>query len=270
MCGRTACTLNQHGIQRATCQYSKSKENLPWIQKFGWQTYEPNYNLSPTQNSPVIVNGTVFDPKDECDNHVLTLMRWGFIPSWYKGDIQECSLKANNCRIEGLLEKPTFRGAASGGRRCVVLADGFYEWKKVSDKKKQPYFIYFPQDEDVFSKSGDSFLDDDEWKGPKLLTMAGIFDAWKSPEAILNGEEEVSMWLDTDKVPTKEALSMLKPLEDIQMHPVSTIVGNSRNNSNECVKPFKEAEKKIKKNALTDWLIKSPAGPPAKRFRPDS
>ncbi|GFT95348.1 embryonic stem cell-specific 5-hydroxymethylcytosine-binding protein [Nephila pilipes] len=125
MCGRTACTLDQHGIQRATCQYSKNKDNLSWIQKYDWQIYKSNYNLSPTQISPVIVNGTVFASEEKLDNHVLTPMRWGFIPSWYKGNIQECFLKTNNCRIEGLMEKPTFRGAASAGRRCIILADGF-------------------------------------------------------------------------------------------------------------------------------------------------
>ncbi|GFT42197.1 abasic site processing protein HMCES [Trichonephila clavipes] len=186
MCGRTACTLDQHGIQRATCQYSKNEENLSWIEKFGWQTYKPNYNLSPTQNSPVIVNGTVVESEKECENHVLMPMRWGLIPFWYKGNIQECTLKTNNCRSENFLYKQTFRGAALAGRRCVVLADGFYEWKEVGGKKKQPYFIYFPQDEDVFTKDAGSFLDGDEWRGPKLLTMAGIFDVWKSPEVILS------------------------------------------------------------------------------------
>ncbi|GFU37679.1 abasic site processing protein HMCES [Nephila pilipes] len=175
----------------------------------------------------------------------------------------------------------------------------FYEWKEVGYKKKQPYFIYFPQEEgeDVFTKSCDSYIDDIEWKGPKLLTMAGLFDVWKSPmketyytysvitmdssktmsfvhsrmPAILNGVDEVSMWLDTQRVPTKEALSMLKPIEDLQMHPVSTIVSNSRNNSIDCIKPFKETEKKIKNTGLTAWLMKkNPKEPAAKRFKPDT
>lgn len=71
------------------------------------------------------MNGTGLAGEDKIDDYALTLMRWGFIPSWYKGSIQECFLKTNNCRIEGLLEKPTFRGAAAAGRRCIVLADGY-------------------------------------------------------------------------------------------------------------------------------------------------
>ncbi|GBN08891.1 Embryonic stem cell-specific 5-hydroxymethylcytosine-binding protein [Araneus ventricosus] len=298
MCGRTACTLDQCEIKRATRQYSKNKDDLQWIQKYDWQNYKPNYNFSPTQIGPVIVNGATFSSEDKIDGHALTLMRWGLIPSWYKGNIQECFLKTNNCRHEGILEKPTFRGAAAAGRRCIVLADGFYEWKEVGNKRKQPYFIYFPQEEgpEVFTRNKDELLNEKEWKGPRLLTMAGLFDVWKSPQeetyysysvitldssktmsfvhsrmpAILNGTDEVSMWLDTNRVPTKQAISILKPVEELQMHPVSTVVGNSRNNTIECIKPYKELEKR-KNTGLTSWLIKGDSkDSPAKRFKPDS
>ncbi|GIY73966.1 abasic site processing protein HMCES [Caerostris extrusa] len=109
-------------------------------------------------------------------------MRWDLVPSWFKGNLQECPLKTNNCRHESILEKPTFKGAASAGRRCIVLADGFYEWKEIGNKKKQPYFIYFPQEKEVFMQSRDSFSEEGEWKGPRLLTMAGLFDVWISPQ----------------------------------------------------------------------------------------
>ncbi|CAL1277658.1 unnamed protein product [Larinioides sclopetarius] len=298
MCGRTACTLNQCEIKQATRQYSKNKDDLQWIQKYDWQNYNPSYNFSPTQMGPVIVNGATFASEEKIDDHALTLMRWGLIPSWYKGNIQECFLKTNNCRHEGILEKPTFRGAAAAGRRCIVLADGFYEWKEVGNKRKQPYFIYFPQEEgpEVFTRNKDDLLNEKEWKGPRLLTMAGLFDVWKSPQketyysysiitldssktmsfvhsrmpAILNGTDEVSMWLDTNRVPTKEAITILKPVEDLQMHPVSTIVGNSRNNTIECIKPYKESEKR-KITGLTSWLIKGNSeDSPAKHFKPNS
>ncbi|GIX78225.1 abasic site processing protein HMCES [Caerostris darwini] len=283
MCGRTACTLDQCKIQRATCQYSKNKENLQWIQKYDWQNYQTSYNMSPTQVCPVIVNAKSLAFEEKVDDHALTLMRWGLVPSWFKGNLQECPLKTNNCRYESILEKPTFKGAASAGRRCIVLADGFYEWKEIGNKKKQPYFIYFPQEKEVFTQNRDSFFKEGEWKGPRLLTMAGLFDVWISPQkesyytfsiitlessktmafvhcrmpAILDGTDEVSMWLDTNRVPTKEAVSILKPIENLQMHPVSSIVNNSRNNSIECIKPYIEPDKKeIKNTGLTSWLIK--------------
>lgn len=51
-------------------------------------------------------------------------MRWGLIPSWYKGSLEGYTIKTNNCRYENLLDKPTYRGAATAGFRCVILADG--------------------------------------------------------------------------------------------------------------------------------------------------
>ncbi|XP_035232440.1 abasic site processing protein HMCES-like, partial [Stegodyphus dumicola] len=185
MCGRIACTLDKDCIQRATCRYSKNKESLNWIEKYNWQSYQPNYNLSPSQISPVLVADYLISAQDNSDyNHVITPMRWGFIPSWYKGSYEEFSLKTNNCRIEGILEKPTYRGSAVAGRRCVILADGFYEWKVVSNKQKKPYFIYFPQEDgpDVFCRENDSSSESKEWKGPHLLTMAGLFDIWRTSE----------------------------------------------------------------------------------------
>ncbi|KAG8185210.1 hypothetical protein JTE90_025882 [Oedothorax gibbosus] len=285
MCGRTACTLDKNGIQLATCKYSRNNENLQWIQKYDWQNYHPNYNISPSQISPVIVNGSTFSANDT-DNLVLTPMRWGLIPSWYRGTLQECPLKNNNCRQEGLLEKPTFKGAAKAGRRCIVLADGFYEWKATDSKHKQPYFIYFPQEEgpDVFTRDPETFNQGGEWKGPQLLTMAGLFDVWKGPQneciysysvitldssksfakihermpAILTGKDEVSMWLDTNRVPTKDAMSLVKPVENLQMHKVPTLVNFSRNNSVDLIKPLQESESKppLKHTGLTSWLIK--------------
>ncbi|XP_035213172.1 abasic site processing protein HMCES-like isoform X5 [Stegodyphus dumicola] len=56
--------------------------------------------------------------------------------------------------------------------------------------------------------------------------------------AILESDDEVAMWLDSSRVPTKKALTLLKPVENLQMHPVSTVVNNSRNNSVECIKPW--------------------------------
>ncbi|XP_014663165.1 PREDICTED: embryonic stem cell-specific 5-hydroxymethylcytosine-binding protein-like isoform X2 [Priapulus caudatus] len=69
-------------------------------------------------------------------------MCWGLVPSWHKGDPKTVGLSLNNCRSESMLQKPSFRNPLQKGRRCVVLADGFYEWKR-DTTPKQPYFVYF-------------------------------------------------------------------------------------------------------------------------------
>lgn len=61
----------------------------------------------------------------------------------------------------------------------------FYEWKIIGNKQKQPYFIYFPQekDSDIFTQPVKSY-EDKNWNGPRLLTMAGLFDIWKNSQVI--------------------------------------------------------------------------------------
>jgi len=103
------------------------------------------FNVAPTQHMPVIIR--------EQANH-LTMMQWGLIPSWSKGPKPAGGLI--NARIEGILNKPSFRTPVRK-RRCLVPADGFYEWKKEKGAKV-PYYI--------------------RRKDNQLFAMAGIYDVW--------------------------------------------------------------------------------------------
>ncbi|XP_012910552.1 abasic site processing protein HMCES isoform X2 [Mustela lutreola] len=129
------------------------------------------------------------------------------------------------------------------------------------------------------------------WDNWRLLTMAGIFDCWESPEggdlvysytiitvdsckslndihprmpAILDGEEEVSKWLDFGEVSTQEALKLIHPTENITFHPVSCVVNNTRNNTPECLAPLnllvkKELKASGSSQKMMQWLAtKSP------------
>ncbi|PNI31999.1 HMCES isoform 5, partial [Pan troglodytes] len=182
------------------------------------------------------------------------------------------------------------------GRRCVVLADGFYEWQRCQGtNQRQPYFIYFPQIKT--EKSGSTGAADSPenwekvWDNWRLLTMAGIFDCWEPPEggdvlysytiitvdsckglsdihhrmpAILDGEEAVSKWLDFGEVSTQEALKLIHPTENITFHAVSSVVNNSRNNTPECLAPVdlvvkKELKASGSSQRMLQWLAtKSP------------
>ena len=108
-------------------------------------------------------------------------------------------------------------------------------------------------------------VETEEWTGKRLLTMAGIFDVWKRHDsayplysftvitvdvhyklswthdrmpAIPNGDEEVNAWLDYESVPLKKALNLIRSTDCVQWHAVSSLVNNSRNQSEECVKPY--------------------------------
>lgn len=101
----------------------------------------PNYNVAPSHYLPVITNQ---------DTSHFQALRWGLIPSWAKD--KKIGYKMINARIETLFEKSTFKQAVSK-RRCLVPADGFYEWQKITNQKgkieKQPYHIK-TTDQEVF------------------------------------------------------------------------------------------------------------------------
>lgn len=89
----------------------------------------PRYNIAPTQTLPIVANRT---------RRVVELARWGLVPSWV--DDPSIGNRLINARGESLGEKPAFRDAFAR-RRCLVPADGFYEWQPAG-KRKQPYFIH--------------------------------------------------------------------------------------------------------------------------------
>ncbi|HEU5453205.1 MAG TPA: SOS response-associated peptidase, partial [Terriglobales bacterium] len=117
-------------------RYRLSRHKQVLLERFGAEPdedfdWQPRYNIAPTDRAPVIRQ----DPKQP--RRRISLLRWGLIPSWAK----DASIGARmiNARAESAAEKPAFRDALRK-RRCLVPADGFYEWKKL-DKAKQPYSI---------------------------------------------------------------------------------------------------------------------------------
>jgi putative SOS response-associated peptidase YedK len=114
--------------------------------------YPPRYNIAPTQ-AALVVRET---PEGERE---AVLLRWGLIPSWAKDPA--IGSRMINARAEGLADKPSFR-ASFKRRRCLVPADGFYEWRPAAGGRKQPFFIRLA--------SG------------APLALAGLWEQWKAPE----------------------------------------------------------------------------------------
>lgn len=206
MCGRTACTLAPDEVTRA-CSYRTrgGQRRQPRWRDGDADKYRPSYNKSPQSNSPVLLSSRHFDKSAPVEECVLASMRWGLVPAWFKeSDPSKMQYSTNNCRSENILEKKTYKDPLLKGQRCVILADGFYEWKRQA-KDKQPYFIYFPQSQGVETKnqneeqnspasnpdqekSEETLVDNPEdtepkaeWTGWRLLTMAGLFDCWTPP-----------------------------------------------------------------------------------------
>jgi putative SOS response-associated peptidase YedK len=108
------------------------------------------YNIAPTQDVPVIIHNSP---------NRLVMMRWGLIPHWAKDE--SIGYKMINARAETITQKPSFRSLIRS-KRCIVPASGFYEWKQIEGKGKQPYYIHADAGE--------------------YLPFAGLYDTWKNPE----------------------------------------------------------------------------------------
>ena len=134
----------------------------------------PRYNMAPTQMAPVIRQGAA--------GREFALMRWGLVPSWAK----EASIgnRMINARSETAAEKPAFR-AALRTRRCLVPANGFYEWQKTAGAK-QPWWIGMKDDE--------------------AFAMAGLWEAWRDP-----GDGSSLL---TFTILTTEANALLAPIHE--------------------------------------------------------
>lgn len=192
----------------------------------------PRYNIAPTQYHPVM-------RQDEAG--VYYLHSWGLVPHWAKE--KKLAWSMINARAESLREKPAFRNLLSR-RRCLVPADGFYEWKQ-KGKAKQPWRILLCSGEPFFFAGLW-----DEWRAPEgqshhsftIITteanelMAPIHD--RMP-AIL-GPSEAEQWLRLPDV--EDALALLRPYpaEFMTAYPVPAAVGNVRNDSPELIEAVGE------------------------------
>lgn len=188
---------------------------------FGY-TDTPNfparYNIAPTQAIPVVC-------LDDRGSRRFRLMRWGLLPAFVKDPKRFPTLI--NARSEAVLDKPSFRHAARR-RRCLIPADGFYEWIGAKGKKRP--FLLRPRQ-------------------PRLIAFAGLYESWQDPEGgvidtvtiltcqanrtvaalhdrmpVVLEPEQFETWLDVEGVTAEEALAILGPAVDdlfeaVEMHP---------------------------------------------------
>jgi putative SOS response-associated peptidase YedK len=140
---------------------------------------DDQFNIAPTQTAPVLAKGA--------DGYDVKGLRWGLVPTWAK-DLAIGS-HGINAKMETVTEKPMFRTAFKK-RRCLVPASGYFEWKKLDAKNKQPYFIHDP--------AGD------------VLMFAGLWEAWKPP-----GDESAE-WVKTFVIITGEPGKVSGDIHDRQ------------------------------------------------------
>ncbi len=196
----------------------------------------PNYNVAPGQRMPVII-------KDDGGEKV-EIMKWGLIPVWAKDP--RIGYKLINARDDTIFEKPMWRSVILK-KRCLIPADGFFEWKKIpegSKVRKQPFYIHPKQDE-LFSFAGvwESWKDVEglEWKTYSIITTEPnkeMRSVHNRMPVILHQEDEAS-WLNPSHNDRGSIEPLLRPWEDngLEMFEVSSDVNATKNNEEKLLYP---------------------------------
>jgi putative SOS response-associated peptidase YedK len=204
----------------------RSKLNV-LLRQFGAETsiqqLPLRYNIAPTQDVPVIRQADA--------GRELVTMRWGLIPSWSK-DPKKGPLLIN-ARADTVAEKPSFRSAFKN-RRCLIPADGFYEWK-ADGRKKQPY-LFEVHDGEPFAFAGLW----EQWKEIEscviITTDANELSAqFHDRMPVILAPNDYAEWLESEE-PGK--LLTPYPASEMSATAVNPIVNNARNEGPECAEPI--------------------------------
>lgn len=222
MCGRFTLTVDPSDLQEA----------FYWV-NFGNADITPRYNIAPTQGVPVVTNN---------GENRLDIFTWGLVPFWAKDP--SIGSRMINARAETISEKPSFRNAFKR-RRCLILADGFYEWQKIPNTKvKIPTYI--------------------RMKDRVPFAFAGIWEDWHSPDGsqilsttiittepnelvkpihnrmpVILPEVDYETWLTPGEVAPQKLTPLLVPFDETLMeaYPVSRFVNSPKNDSPDCIRP---------------------------------
>jgi len=213
---------------------------------------QPRYNIAPTQEVLTVVERDPVRPEPVEGRHAANraiLMRWGLVPFWSKG------LKDGppmiNARSEEAASKPAFREAIKR-RRCLVIADGFYEWRK-EGKTRIPLRITL--------------------KSREPFAMAGLWETWRSPEGqivksccilttpanelvaaihdrmpVILPDEAEPLWLDPEQQDGERTGALLRPFlaGSLAMYEVSPVVNAWQNDTPECIQPAAKGQRAIR------------------------
>jgi len=191
----------------------------------------PSYNIAPTQDIPII--------RDTETSREMGIARWGLIPSWSKEPKTKYS--TINARIESVAEKPTYRTPFKR-RRCLIPADGFYEWKQIAGNKV-PHHIRM-RDSSVFAFAGLW----DRWEGEGQTLDSCTIIVMLANEVMKPLHERMpaiiapahyDIWLDTRITDKQEIMQHLTsaPSSQLTAYPVSTWVNSPKNNDERCIQP---------------------------------
>lgn len=223
MCGRFVSATDAEGLVRFFVVDERAPDDVP-----------PSWNVAPTDRTFAVAR--------HGDRRVLTTFNWGLVPFWAKD--AKGAARQINARAETVATKPAFKESFAR-RRCLIPANGFYEWRRGADGSRQPFFVH--------RADGDP------------MAMAGVWASWRDPAdrerrhlscavittsaspaiahihdrmPVVLERDDWDTWLDGDSETAELALLLRPAPEDaIAFHPVAAAVGNVRNNTPDLLAP---------------------------------
>ncbi len=220
---------------------SKSPKNLQAILNFKdnpEMSFTPRYNIAPTAE--------IIAVRQKEEERELSYFHWGLIPMWARD--RNFSTQTFNARSETLAEKASFKEAFKR-RRCLIPVDGFYEWQQgPSSKNKVPFYFQKESEEPiVFAGLWEFWRDANNPEAPPIesctivTTAANSFmQSFHHRMPVMLAKEDWQLWLDPNFEDIATLERLLKPRESLSInaHPVSSAVGNTRNDSPDMTKPI--------------------------------
>ena len=225
MCGRYTLTVTWDEL---LLYYELEQVRVPF--------HEPRYNIAPSQMIPALIH--------DGENRRIGQLKWGLVPSWATDE--KMGWRTINARAETLSDKPAFRQSFAR-KRCIIPADGFYEWKKLPDGKKKPMRIIPAR--------------------TKLFSFAGLYDTWTNPQGeristctiitttpnrvmepihdrmpVILSESAIDLWLDRSIADVSKLQTLLKPCPDdwMDLYAVNPAVGSAKLDAPVCIEPAAE------------------------------
>jgi putative SOS response-associated peptidase YedK len=225
MCGRYTITIEEEAL---LARFKVWKSQVQ---------HSPRYNVAPTQKNPVVV-------VNKENKRIMTPMKWGLIPSWAKEEA--IGNRMINARMETVTQKPSFRTAFLR-RRCLVPADGYYEWNKPGTPGRKTPFRIVLKSREVFAFAGLWEI----WRNKKgevipsytiITTEADDMVGKVHPRmpVILRPENEDG-WIDPKPKDSANLLKLLDPYpaDSTEMYEVSPVVGKANIDTEELIKPIR-------------------------------
>ena len=255
MCGRYAASADRAQVVEVFSIDEIELARSSGAQRGTEAWLQPRWNIAPTDTVAAVVEKT----RDDGRERLLVGLQWGLVPSWSKD--AKGAARLINARLETVAEKPSFRKALAA-RRCLIPADGYYEWYQTQQLDargkpiKQPFYIH---------PTNGVRVDDH----PGLVAMAGLYEYWKDPNPVGDDDpwlvscsiittvatDELGVihdrmpvtvapdawdaWLDVDEVASPEALDLVAtPAVSWSAYAVERLVSSIRNDGPELIRPM--------------------------------